>query len=68
LTGGSITFALHNKQEKKITSYKIAVIEKEQSRLHTDFVALQETRLNGSGSIREKNFLPLAGKTSGGTP
>ncbi|XP_050703781.1 uncharacterized protein LOC126989216 [Eriocheir sinensis] len=35
---------------------KTAVIDTELSRLQMDIVALQETRLSGSGSVREKDF------------
>lgn len=35
---------------------KTAVIDMELTRLQMDIVALQETRLPDSGSVREKNF------------
>ena len=37
-------------------SRKTAVIDRELLRLNIDIAALQETRLAGSGSLREQNY------------
>ena len=43
---------------------KTAVIDRELSRLQMDIVALQETRLPETGSVRERETSPCSGRTS----
>jgi exonuclease III len=57
----TLTLGFSNDLQEINDSRKTAAIDMKLSRLRMDIVALQETRLPGSGSVRKKNF-PSSGR------